>query len=68
MLKKMNPNVEIPMPKVIEIKKLAVMLDSYRNLRRYGQRAEDLSQPADSIHIQDSDSEMDIETTNFLLN
>ena len=63
----MNPNVEIPQPKTIEIKKLAIFLEDYDELRKYGQRAEDLSQPADPIMIETA-AELDIEATNYLMN
>lgn len=48
-IKKMNPNVEIPIPKVVEIRKLAIFLEEYDDLRKFGQRAEDLAEPADAM-------------------
>lgn len=39
----MNPNVEVPMPKTIEIVKLA--LPEYNELRKFGQKAPDIPEP-----------------------
>lgn len=48
-MKRLNPNVEIPQPKLIELKKIAIDLEEYDDTRKYGQRAENLSQPADPL-------------------
>jgi hypothetical protein len=42
-MRKLNPNVEVPQPKILEIKKIAIELEEFDELRKYGQRAEDLS-------------------------
>ena len=67
-LKKLNPNVDIVYPKCLEIKKLAVEIDEYAELRKFGQRAEDLPEPADPMTMQARQSDYDIEATNWLLN
>lgn len=35
-IKKLNPNVEVPQPKTLEIKKLAIYIEEYDELRKYG--------------------------------
>jgi len=48
-MKKLNPNVEVPQPKQLEIKKYAINLPEYDELRKFGNIAPDLSQPADAL-------------------
>jgi hypothetical protein len=67
-LKKLNPNVDVPQPKTLEIKKLAINLEEYAELRKFGQRAEDLPEPADAVVIQTAANDYDIEATNWLMN
>jgi hypothetical protein len=50
-MKKLNPNAEVPFPKTIAIKKLAVSLEEYDHTREHGARAVDLSQPADPLYV-----------------
>lgn len=56
----------MPQPKILEIKKLAIQLEEYDDLRKFGKVAEDLSQPAEDIRLVEDD--VDIEATNYLLN
>lgn len=45
------------------------MLPDYEQLRQFGQRAEDLSEPADAIQNMPGPlGDFDIEATNYLLN
>ena len=45
LLRFMNPNVEVPMPKLVEIKKVAINIDEYDQLRD-GVEVQDLKEPA----------------------
>ena len=67
-MKKLNPNVDVPQPKTLEIRKLAINLDEYAELRKFGQRAEDIPEPADPVVILPSAGDYDIEATNWLMN
>ena len=67
-LKKLNPNVELPYPKCIELKKLAIDIEEYAELRKFGQRAEDIPEPADPVVLVNRQEDFDIEATNWLLN
>ena len=46
MLSKLNPNVEIPVPKIIELKKIAIKLPQYDQLRYQGTPIQDIPEPA----------------------
>ena len=45
-LKVLNPNVEVPEPKLIEIKKVAIGLDEYDHLRNAGMEVANIPRPA----------------------
>jgi len=65
----MNPNIEIPQPKSVNIRKIAIDIEEYDSLRKYGEKAEDLSQPAEPLQkIIASTGDYDIETTNYIMN
>lgn len=48
-LAQFNPNVEIPMPKLLQLKKIALKLDEYDNLRNGLENIPDLKEPAPCI-------------------
>lgn len=65
----MNPNVDVPMPKTIELKKLAINLPEFEDLRKFGQKAPDIPEPADAIVLHNRDDGLDdTEVANWLLN
>lgn len=65
----MNPNVDVPMPKTIQLKKLAINLPEFEELRKFGQKAADIPEPADAIELNNQNDGLDdTEVANWLLN